>query len=56
MSSGMLSGHTHARTVDAVNAKPLAANKIGAGVVDQNQSSDDLAENSVRKSETDTLR
>jgi hypothetical protein len=42
--------------VDVVNANPPAANKIGAGAVDQNQSSEDLAENSVRKSDTETFR
>ena len=56
MPSGRDMGQKHATNVLIVSATAPAANKIGAGLEVQNQFSPARAENSVRKSETATLR
>ena len=56
MPSGVLLGHTHARIVEHVNAADAAIKRMKAGRVDQNQSDPPLAENKVKKSETETFR
>lgn len=54
--SGLLRGHRQAKAVDVVSAKAPAPSRIGAGRDDQNHFSPALAENKVRKSDTDTFR
>ena len=56
MPSGLLSGHMHAKAVDVASASAPAPNRIGAGREDQNHPSPALAENNVKKSETETFK
>ena len=54
--SNFISGQEQASTVEDVNAKNAAQINIGAGREDQSQSAPARTENSVKKSETETLR
>ena len=56
MPSGLLRGHRHASAVEVARARAPAPKRIGDGLEDQNHCSPALAENSVRKSETDTFK
>ena len=56
MPSGLLRGQRHARAVEVARARAPAPRRIGDGREDQNHCSPALAENKVRKSETDTFK